>query len=78
MINCTGLQTDSIYFSTTDLADISTPPFIQFQQADLSNSTLRFLSFKSLNSATINIRLGTTAENQAIIKNSGILSIARD
>ena len=72
-----GSTTDSIFFKTDDLTDISTPPYLEFTKCDLSQSTLRFLSFSSLTSQGKNIRLGGTNESSASVKNSGTLSIAR-
>ncbi len=75
-INAIGTTTDSIKFSS----NISSPTafFLDFQKSNLSNSTLKYFTFKNLSSANVNmIRVGNEAEGQEVNpKNSGILEIS--
>jgi|GEM_PF-4939910 len=70
-----GTQTDSIVFSSGNSISFSSTAFIEFQKSTLSNSSLKFVTFRNQSSSGNNMRLGTGVTTSP--NNSGSLLIKR-
>jgi hypothetical protein len=72
-----GTQADSIVFSSSGALGTTNTFFIEFQKSNLSNSSLKFVSFRNQSNNANNLRIGNESEfSQTSPKNSGSLAVA--